>query len=71
MIHLNDFFHFHPQNTRNYIKSKQVFGTLALLGTSKVKMSAENTDLQDLLQNADQLFDNCSTKINIKKLSIF
>lgn len=33
-------------------------GSFALLGVSKAKMSADNTtELQDLLQNADQLFD--------------
>lgn len=32
-------------------------GSLALLGATKAKMSADNTDVQDLLQNADQLFD--------------
>lgn len=30
---------------------------MALIGAKKVNMSAESTDLQDLLQHADQLFD--------------
>lgn len=31
--------------------------SLSLIGGAKAKMSTETSDLQDLLQNADQLFD--------------
>lgn len=30
---------------------------MTLIGAKKVNMAAENTELQDLLQHADQLFD--------------
>lgn len=47
----------HRQKSKLYFKSAQAVGSLALLGATKAKMSADNVDLSDLLQNADQLFD--------------
>ncbi|XP_055316040.1 regulator of microtubule dynamics protein 1-like isoform X2 [Sitodiplosis mosellana] len=44
------------QNCRKFPCRREIGWTLTLIGSSKVKM-AEETDLQHLLQNADQLFD--------------
>lgn len=46
---------------RIHTKSNRFFTPIALLGlgasTQQIKMTAENSALDDLLQNADQLFD--------------